>query len=132
MPRLALILFQMLAADPHQPATEMFTGMAAALSESNPAAFMKNIDPAMPEYEQLRARVTALMAQAEVVSSIDFLIDEGDDTRRTVEVDWLLQIRPVADFGALERRRQVVKCSLERRGKKWLVTALAPVAFFGP
>ena len=132
MRRLAAIILLLLAPDPHREAVEVLTGMAAALSESNLAAFMKSIDPAMPGYEQLRTRVAALLAQAEVVSSIEVVRDEGGDTRRALELDWLLQVRPYSDFAPLERRERTITCTIERRNNKWLVTALAPVDFFGP
>jgi hypothetical protein len=129
---LVLLCVLPLVADPHPQVVEVFTAMAAALSDSNPAGFMKSCDPAMPGYEQLRTQIAALVRQAQVLSSIDFLGDEGDETSRAVELDWFLEIRPLGDFAPLVRRRQTIKCRLERRKGKWLVTGLEPLDFFAP
>ncbi len=132
MQRIAILLFLMLAPDPHQQVYELFTGMAAALSDSNITGFMNGFDPAMPGYQQLRTGVAALLKEAEVVSSVEVLRDEGGDTRRTVELDWIVEIRPLSDFAPLERRRCTIKCEVARRSKGWVVTSLAPLEFFGP
>ena len=120
------------AADNRRAVFDLFTGMASALSEGNPIAFMQPFDRSMPGVQELRAYVTALIAQAEVLSSIEILSDEGDDAHRTVELDWFLQIRDREETGPVVRRRETVKCRLERRGKKWVVVSLAPLAFFAP
>jgi hypothetical protein len=51
-------------------------------------------------------------------------MDEGDELKRTLELDWLLKI------DTDEPRRQIVKCQVEKQGKKWKITALEPVDFF--
>jgi hypothetical protein len=112
--RALLLLF---ALAPGAPVTEIFTTLAAALSDGNAVAFMRPFDPAMPGYGSLRANVAALLAEADVTSSIEFLDDDGTDDARTVRVDWLVQIRGKADTGTLVRRREAVTCRLERRGK---------------
>ena len=44
--------------------------------------------------------------------------------KRTLELDWLLKIDNA------EPRRQIVKCQVEKQGKKWKITSLDPVEFF--
>ncbi len=129
---LVFLCFSALAADSHQQVVDAFTAMAEALSNSNPTAFMAGFDPAMPGYERLSADISATMREADIVSSIDFVSDEGNDASRDVQLDWFLQIQPKADLGQLVRRRQTIKCHLERRKGKWLVTALEPLSFFAP
>ena len=63
------------------------------------------------------------MAQ-EIGSTVDVITDEGDEQKRTLELDWLLKIDND------EPRRQIVKCQVEKQGKKWKITALEPVEFF--
>jgi len=105
--------------------------MASALSEGNGLAFLDHVDHAMPDYGKLEKYILALAAQNEVMSSIDVLKEEGDGHTRTAELDWFLQIRSREQSGPLERRRQIVKCRLERQ-KKWKVMAIEPVSFFAP
>ena len=109
---------------------DVFTTLATALSEGNAVAFMRPFDPAMPGVEKLRTDVTALLLRADVLASLEFRSDEGDDARRTVTIDWLLQIRDKEPTGRLVHRRETVKCRLERRGKKWVITSLEPAGFF--
>jgi hypothetical protein len=126
----ALVLLAALASG--APVTEIFTTLAAALSDGNAVAFMRPFDAAMPGYGSLRANITALVAENEVTSSLEFLGDEGDDAARTVRVDWLVQIRGRGETGPLVRRREAVTCRLERRGKTWVITSMEPRTLFVP
>jgi hypothetical protein len=126
----ALLLLFALASG--APVTEIFTSLAAALSDGDATAFMRPFDPAMPGYGSLRANVAALLAQADVTSLIEFLDDDGGEDARTVRVDWLVQIRGKGDAGMLVRRREAVTCRLERRGKKWVITSIGTQALFAP
>jgi hypothetical protein len=121
-----------LFADTRQEIIDLFTTMASALSEGNGLAFLDHVDHAMPDYGKLEKYVLALAAQNEVMSSIDVLKDEGDAHTHTAELDWFLQIRSREQSGPLERRRQIVKCRLERPKKKWKVMTIEPVSLFAP
>jgi hypothetical protein len=126
------VLAAPLFADTRQEIFDLFTTMASALSEGNGLAFLDHVDHAMPDYGKLEKYVLALAAQNEVMSSIDVLKEEGDDRTQTAELDWFLQIRSREQGGPLERRRQIVRCRLERLKKKWKVMAIDPVGFFAP
>ena len=81
----------------------------------------------MPEYDKLRDEIQELFGMAqEIGSTVD--VDHGrrsDDRRRRWSwTDWLLKIDND------EPRRQIVKCQVEKQGKKWKITALEPVEFF--
>jgi hypothetical protein len=115
-----------------QEVLDLFTALASALSEGNGLAFLDRVDHSMPAYEKLQRNILALVAQNEIVAAIDVIEDEGDDQTRAVKVDWLLQIRSREETGALIRRREIVKCRLERVKKKWKVASLEPIAFFAP
>jgi len=41
-----------------------------------------------------------------------------------LQLDWLLQIEDE------QPRRQILKCTIERQGKNWKITALDPIEFF--
>ena len=119
-------------ADSEQQVFEVFTDLASALSEGNAGGFLDHFHSSMPRYEEFRAAVTGLVTQAEVASSIDFLRNEGNDAVRNVEVDWFLQIKQRHDTEAVTRRREIVKCRVEKAGRKWKVFTLEPQALFAP
>lgn len=120
-----------LAADTHDDVIDLFTSMAAALSEINIPQFMDAFDKDMPDYGNLKTGVTAMVRQADVTSSIEPLSDEGDDTKRTVDLDWYLEIKSVLPDGPVVRRREVVHCELRKEKKHWKIVALKPIEFFG-
>ena len=112
---------------------EVFRAVTEALANQDTDAFLDQFDPKMPQYEKLRAEIQDLFGAAqEIGSTIDVITDEGvahedEAQKRTLELDWLLKIDNA------EPRRQIVKCQVEKQGKKWKITALDPVEFFrGP
>ena len=133
---LLLLLFFPFAAcrgaDPAQEVWDLLTQVAAALSERNPAAFLEAFDPAMPGYEKLREHVTALLRNAEVQSAIELESDEGNGQSRTMELTWLLRIRPEPEATASTKREQRVKCQVEKAGRKWRIVSFEPLALFAP
>ncbi len=106
--------------------------LASALSSGDATLFLKHFDASMPDFAKLRQLVSALVNQAEVGSSIDLLGDEGDGQRRSLELDWLLEITGKQADAPSMRRRATVKCTVARRGREWIVTAFEPVDFFAP
>ena len=107
---------------------EVFRAVTEALANQDADAFLDQFDAKMPQYEKLRDEIKDLFGAAqEIGSTIDVITDEGDEQKRMLELDWLLKINNN------EPRRQIVKCRVEKQGKKWKITALDPVEFFkGP
>ena len=104
---------------------EVFRNVSEALANRDADAFLDQFDRQMPEYEKLRDEIQELIGLAqEIGSTIDVITDEGDDSKRRLQLDWLLKI------DIAEPRRQIVKCQVEKQGKKWKITALEPVEFF--
>ncbi len=117
-------------ADAHDDIIELFANVANALSTVNPAKFMDAFDKNMPDYDKLKSEVAALVNQTEVTSSVEPLKDEGDDAKRSVELDWYLEIRSLLPDGPVTHRREVIRCELKRDGKRWRIVSLKPVEFF--
>jgi hypothetical protein len=111
---------------------DLLTRVAGALSQGNLTEFLDAFDRSMAGYQRLAANVAALLGQYEVQSSIELLRDERSGEALTVELDWFLQLEEQRDAGAVTRRRERVHCRLEKRGKKWKITAIEPLAFFAP
>jgi hypothetical protein len=135
--KLAVTLIFLLAsaagrADTHSDVVDLFASMAAGLSEDNAEAFLARIEKTTPEYEKLQVDIPALLSQAELTSSVTILKDEGDDSKRVVDLDWFLEIRGKTADGPLVRRREVIHCTVEKRGKAWRAVSLKPLEFFAP
>src|SRR5689334_15027601 len=75
-----------------QDVMDVFAFMASALSEGNPAIFLRAIDTSMPGYAALARNVHALAAQNALSSSVEVVKQEGEGDSQSVELDWLLEI----------------------------------------
>src|SRR5438128_2597777 len=107
------------------PQMEVFRDIAEALANRDADAFLDQFDRKMPGYETLRDEIRELLAVTqEIGTTIDVISDEGDEQKRSLDLDWVLKI----DTG--DPRRQIVKCRADKQGKKWKITALDPVEFF--
>ncbi len=127
-----LLLFSTLAlADTAADVLNVFTSAAEGLINDDPASFLDGFDRNVPGYGALQDNVKGLLAAYNVGATIEVISDEGDDHQRKVQLDWLLILtQKGAINGPQQTRRQVVKCTVERRGKQWKVTALEPIDFF--
>lgn len=134
MRRLVLLAIAATAvhADVKQDLTDLFASMASALSDSNPRDFLLSIDPAMPGYEQFAANIRALAHENAVSNVVELTNQKGDDQSEEVELDWQMDIKGIGQSDISVSREAVVKCRLERRGKKWRIVSLAPLDFFAP
>ena len=121
---------QALRADDAQDIWDLFTDMAAALSDAKAGEFMKAFARGMPGHDTLQTEVEALLDSYEVQSSIELLNEEEDGAARTVDLDWFLQIVEKQDTAGVTRRREQVRCRLMKQNKKWRITALEPISFF--
>jgi hypothetical protein len=118
-----------LLADTRQELVELFGGMATALSDGDVRAFLRAVDPSLPDYAKFASNLGALIRQNELSSSIEIEKQDGDDNAQSVELDWLLEIKGAAQ---ILRRQTIVKCKVERRKKRWKVVSINPPDFFAP
>ena len=86
----------------------------------------------MPGYQKLRDDATGMLRAAEVQCSIEPVSNEGDDRARTLQMNWLFNLRSRDDTGRSTRRQESVKCRFEKQGKKWRITAFEPLSLFVP
>jgi hypothetical protein len=119
-------------ADTRAEIVDLFGAMAGALSEADPETFLRAIDPSLPDYGRFVAGVRALALQNDLSSSIEIVKQEGSDAVQVVELDWLLEIRGEDQSHIFQRRQAIVKCRLERKGRKWRIVSLDPQTFFAP
>jgi hypothetical protein len=129
----AMLLFE----DPPKDVIDFFRSVAAALADSDRAGndktlgltrhatrFLDHFDKSMPGYAEFRDQVENMVGEGAVSTNIDFINTEGDDKKRTLDLDWLLQCEGQSP------KRAVIKCTIEKRGKKWKITSIAPIDFF--
>ena len=129
---LACIALMQVRADSSSDVISLVGSMAAALTAVNVSEFMDAFDKNMPGYDELKIQVTALVNQADVTSSVEPIQEGGDDTNRTIDLDWFLQVRSLIENGPIVQRRQVVHCELRKEKKKWKIVSLKPLDFFAP
>ena len=118
------------APDPAAQVWDVVATLAAALAQPNDAAFMKPIAKSFEQHDLIGRQVLALVQTNNVVSSISPVVNEGDDKQRTLEVDWYMEIQPHAPGAELTQRRENIKLTLVKNGKRWMITSLTPVSFF--
>ena len=107
------------------PQMEVFRDIAEALANRDADTFLEQFDRQMPDYETLRAEIRELLAVTqEIGTTVDVISDEGDEQKRSLELDWVLKL------DTADPRRQIVKCQIQKQGKKWKITRLEPVEFF--
>lgn len=97
---------------------------------ADPTWFLSLFDRKMPGYQEFANGITALLRRGDVNSSIALVSNEGGDQRRTLEVDWELDVVDVGTKTEVIDRRQQVKLQMEWQGKGWRVVAVDPLAFF--
>jgi hypothetical protein len=112
-------------AEPPQAVKDFLRTAVEALADQDSNGFLDHFDRNMPGYAKLREEVAGL-ADADVESTIEFVSDEGNETRLDMQLDWVLRInggRP---------KHGLVACRVEKQGKKWKITEFHPVEFFAP
>jgi hypothetical protein len=117
----AMLVFE----DPPKDVIDFFRSVASSLADVDHAAeFLEHFDKSMPGYATFSDQIEAMVAAGEVSTTIDFVNTEGNDQKRTLELDWLLQSE------GQRPKRAVIQCTIEKRGKKWKITSIAPIEFF--
>jgi hypothetical protein len=130
------------SADAHDDVMEVITSMAGALTEvtdtrggvlrGNVDKFMDAFSKDLPNYDTLKSNVTALVNEGEISSSIDPVAEDGSDQKRTIDLDWAMEVRSLEQDGPIVQRREVVHCELRKQNKRWKIVALKPINFFAP
>jgi hypothetical protein len=132
IPLLFMLATTAAADSPEVAARETVAILAGAMSENNAEKFLAYVGPEVKS--ALEPGLRALLLRYEITSSISPLSNEGDDRKRTLELDWYVEIRARENEMSIERRRQTIRCVVEKGGKKkrWLVTSVDSEDFFAP
>jgi hypothetical protein len=112
---------------------KVFSAAAEGLANGDASVFLDQCDRNMPGYSALRANVEGLVNGNQVTSTIVPVSDEGDDQRRSLELDWLLALNDKQNPDIRkDTRRAILKARVSREGRRWKIVALEPVDFFRP
>jgi len=125
-----LLLACPLWADTHADVLSLFASMTSALANENARGFMAAFDKNMPGYDTLTTYINGLIGAAEITSNIETIKDEGDDTKRSVDLDWTMQLRSREMAGPLVEREQTVHAELVKQKKRWRIVSITPLDFF--
>lgn len=119
--------------DPATGIKRLLLDASRSLQSANAALFMGLFDRASFDgYAALQEDIGALTAHRRIASSVSVGVPEGGPEQWTANVDWLLELTPKLDPGPVERRRQTLRVSVRKRGKRWRIVGLAPAGFFAP
>ncbi len=112
-------------AEPPKEVIQVVSDAADALANNDANVFLDLIDSHMPGYESLSAEIHYMVgAEDEIDSAVEIVSESGGDQKYELELDWVLK------FGMETPRRAIIKCRIERQGRKWKITSLMPVDFF--
>ncbi len=123
-------------APPHgREAWDVLFAFAAALENEDQAPNFDQFDPAMPGLEALKTAVNTLGTQWRIEPALELRSNQGDDTHRTLEVDWALALISREDISNSTHRDEIVTCRLEKQavsGKRaaWRIVSFTPLALF--
>jgi hypothetical protein len=139
IPSLVLLAASFTAAAPPPPGDplaetrEVLAAFAGALANDNVQDALTNVSKSLHDYDIFARNLRALLQQNDVTSSISPVSNEGDDQKRVLQLDWYLEIRSKSGELGLVRRRENVRCTVERSPKKkWMLTAIEPSRLFEP
>ena len=129
---LPLPLAACLQADSAKDVENLIRSVAGALSADKVELFLSYFDPAMPGFDKLRYNVVGLTSQGDVSCSIEIQSNEGDDSERTLTLDWILEFEHKDNSPGVTHRQKSVKCQLRKTGKKWRIASFEPLDLFSP
>jgi len=143
--KLRIVSFEPVAlfAPPHgREAWDAISGVAMELQiasrradgreEDNLPNLLARFERTMAGYAQLEVNLRALTSIWLVEPALQLTSNEGEDDRRSLEIDWAMTLTNPHDGGRSLRKQETVKCVVEKRGKQWLIAAFTPLELLAP
>lgn len=118
----------LLRAEQKPPLLDVLKKFADYISQSNSSGALGFVSQDMPGYHAFEANLSALLAQNDVLCSIEVRNEDGDEQTRRGETDWYVQVKSKEENGPTERRQEVVKVTVTKQGKNWKIVALEPAS----
>ncbi|HUB78971.1 MAG TPA: hypothetical protein VMB03_09255 [Bryobacteraceae bacterium] len=127
---LLLSLAACLSANSEKDTWNVVRSLADALSAGDLPAFLDSFDRSMPDYDRLRRNLVGLLAQGEVGCNIEVTSNDGDETERTLTLDWIMTLEPKEVSPGMKRWEKTGKCRMKKSGSKWKIVYFEPVDLF--
>ena len=121
-----------LAPPPGREPWDALFAFATELQNEDDAPPVEQFDRSIPGYSDLRSAITALWTRYLIESSLDLKSNQGDDTHRTLQIDWTLTLKNPQDPVDSTRREQSILVGIEKRGKAWKIVSFSPASLFTP
>lgn len=129
---LSLCFAGLLLAAPQQTTpVQAITDLASDLSHGDAPSAIAFFDPSVPRYSEIRGDIEAITAQGDVSCAIEVVSDNEKDGIHTLELDWLISLKPEG-ANALERRREQVHAEMRLVKGHWRITAFTPITILAP
>jgi hypothetical protein len=129
---LAIASLRLRGADSAAQVWNVLTDMVSLLASGDAPGFLRNFDWRMKGFDDFRAAVSALVAEAQIESAIDPIENTGDDQNRTVEVSWSLRLISRSELETVTQRQATVTIRLARQSGNWKVVEFAPADLLRP
>jgi hypothetical protein len=104
---------------------------AQSLNDEGSAPGMRQFDPAMAGFADLKSAVAALWTRYRIEPALDLKSNEGDDAVRVLEIDWTLTLNNPQDPLDSTRRDQKTTIHVQKQGKAWRIVEFSPASLFG-
>ena len=115
---------------------DVLFAFAASLENEDQPPSLDQFDRAMPGLDALKTAIRTLWTQWRIEPAVELRSNEGDDTHRTIEVDWALALVNRESASIASHRDGLVTCKLEKDtdiGKKaavWRIVSFTPTSLF--
>ena len=102
-----------------------------ALQGGNAARFLGYFDERQfTGFSDLRRSVSALLETRRAASSVDIVSITDSSGDKTIKVDWILLLTPIAGPGEIETRREMIELTLSQQSSgAWRIASFDPVKF---
>src|SRR4051812_45416894 len=121
-----------LRADATQEIWDLITSVASALGEGNAARCVAAFDPSLAGFQALKTNIQGLVQGFDVQASIDLVERTEDANGQSLMLDWMLHMTQRDSAARGTRRRETVKCRVEKRGRHWRIVTFDPLGLFAP
>src|SRR5262249_41364108 len=125
------------APPPHAgEAWDLLFSFATALQNEDQAPSLEQFDPKMPGLEALKTAVKTLWTKWRIEPALELHSNEGDDTHRTLQIDWALALVDRENNSISSHRDETITCKVEKQaaaGKKgaaWRIVSFTPTSLF--
>jgi hypothetical protein len=106
--------------------------LAADLNDKDQSGALGVFDSHMKQYGEIDNDIDALISQNDLLCGIDIVSDRQTGSVHTLDLDWYMELKPRADGGTSQRRRERVQVTFEQIGGKWKISGMDSLKILSP